>query len=144
MANKKVLLTKRSQLLKTPQQDEDANEILEIKRLRMENLPIPTLKGYELVDINKIFFLQAASSFTDFYFENNTTIRSSKELGFYEDALKHEAFIRVHNSSMVNLNKVARYVKADDGYLVLTNKQVVGVSRARKQALLNIFKRLTA
>jgi two-component system LytT family response regulator len=144
MANKKVLLTKRSKLLKTPQQDEDANEILEIKRLRMENLPIPTLKGYELVDINKIFFLQADSNNTLFFFENNSSIISSKKLGFYEDALKHEAFIRVHHSSMVNLNKVARYVKADDGYLVLTNKQVVGVSRAKKEALLNIFKRLTA
>lgn len=141
MENKKTLLTKNRQHAYLSEDKQSISHLAEIKRLRMENLPIPTKQGFELVDINKIYFLQAEGNYTIFYFENNATIRSSKELGFYEEALKREAFVRVHHSNIVNLNKVARYVKADDGYLVLTNKQVVQVSRAKKETLMNIFKR---
>ncbi len=49
-------------------------------------------------------------------------------------------FIRIHNSHLVNLNEVVRYVRGEGGYLVLTDNSTVSVSRTRKDSLMHILK----
>jgi len=46
------------------------------------------------------------------------------------------SFARVHNSYLVNLAEVDRYVKGEGGYLVLTDGSTINVSASRKRLLL--------
>jgi two-component system LytT family response regulator len=50
--------------------------------------------------------------------------------------LAEHSFFRVHNSHVVNLNAITRYVKGEGGYLVMTDASTVDVSRSRKESLL--------
>ena len=50
--------------------------------------------------------------------------------------LADHSFLRVHNSHVVNLNAITRYVKGEGGYLVMTDGSNVDVSRSRKELLL--------
>lgn len=56
-----------------------------------------------------------------------------------EEVLGNYHFFRVHNSFVVNLNEIKHYIKADGGYLVMSNEGKVKVSRNKKDALLQLF-----
>ncbi len=120
----------------------DELKINTLKRFKMGKLSIPTMEGYLLINIADVLYLEAENAYTKIYLDGGTSTLSTKNIGFYENELKEEAFLRVHNSYIVNLAKIAKYVKADDGYLLLQNKKVIRVSRNRKEDLLFFFKSL--
>jgi len=117
----------------------ELQEILEKRRL-MYNYPLPTEEGYQLINMHDILYLEADGQYTVFYFEGGKKILSSKNIGFFENELERQPFLRVHNSFVVNLNKVWKYIKAEDGYIVLIDKSVIKVSRSKKDYLLSIFR----
>jgi len=53
-----------------------------------------------------------------------------------EELLEDYSFLRVHHSSLINLNEVTRYVKGEGGYLVMSDGASINVSRSRKESLL--------
>jgi two-component system LytT family response regulator len=50
--------------------------------------------------------------------------------------LEDYSFVRVHHSYLVNLNEVEKYFKGEGGYLLMSDKTTVDVSRSRKEILL--------
>ena len=51
-------------------------------------------------------------------------------------------FMRVHNSYLVNLRKVKKYVKTDGGYLIMENDLQVNISPRKRDDLIEAMKRL--
>ncbi len=60
----------------------------------------------------------------------------SRTLGDIEEMLPSEIFLRIHHSTIVNLNAITHYSRTDGGYVVITTKEKLMVSKARKEALL--------
>ena len=50
--------------------------------------------------------------------------------------LEDHTFTRVHNSYIVNINEIEKYIKGEGGYLIMSDGSSVDVSRSRKDALL--------
>lgn len=44
--------------------------------------------------------------------------------------------MRVHNSYLINLKEVKKYVKADGGYIVMNNDDIVSISRGKKDTFM--------
>ena len=63
----------------------------------------------------------------------------SKPLGDFEERLYKHAFFRVHNSHIINLHEVKKYVRGEGGHVVMSNDAVVPVSRSRKDDFLNVI-----
>ena len=53
-----------------------------------------------------------------------------------EEILECYPFMRVHNSYIVNINEVEKYIKGEGGYLIMSNGVSINVSRSRKELLL--------
>ena len=51
--------------------------------------------------------------------------------------LEEYSFLRVHNSYVINLNEIDKYIKGEGGYLVMTDGSTIDVSRSKKDILLN-------
>ena len=51
--------------------------------------------------------------------------------------LEEYSFLRVHNSYLINLNEIDKYVKGEGGYLVMSDGSTIDVSRSKKEMLLN-------
>lgn len=113
---------------------------LQIKQSKLKTLSISTLHGYEMINIEDILYIEADNTYTTFHFLNDKPIISTKNIGYYDDELIEEAFLRVHQSYLVNLNMIRSYLKADNGYVILINKQPIKVSKSRKEELLIFFK----
>ena len=113
---------------------------LSIKQSKLETLSIPTLAGFDMIAIADILYLEADNSYTTFHFLDGKSVVATKNLGYYDDEFSEEAFLRIHQSFMVNLNKVKSYLKADNGYVILINGKPIKVSKSRKEELLVFFK----
>ncbi|MBE7169563.1 MAG: LytTR family transcriptional regulator [Williamsia sp.] len=115
--------------------------IIDIKRQKLEKLVIPTVEGCELVDINSILYLEANKSYTHIHIQNiEKPLVSSKSLQHYERDLQKEAFLRIHNSYIINVNRLTHYVRGDSGHVLLQNvKSPIPVSKSKKNDLLQLF-----
>ena len=115
--------------------------VLEAVGNRIKKIAIPTMAGLELIAIDDIYFLEAQKNYTNLVFNDRKHL-TSRTLKSYEKLELQYGFIRVHNSYMVNPNRIQRYVKGDGGYLVMENGIQIPVSRSRKDALVSILKML--
>ena len=68
--------------------------------------------------------------------ENGKTITVSKPLLDYDCLLKDTPFLRVHKSFLVNLYHVKEYQRGEGGFVIMSNKAEIEVSRRRKEIFL--------
>lgn len=111
-----------------------------IKHRKFQKMCIPTFEGFELIFISDIIYLEADGAYTYLYMENGTRITTTKNLGFYEEELCDEPFLRIHQSFIVNINKVKQYLKVDNGYVIMSSGKPIKVSRSKKDELMEFFK----
>lgn len=60
----------------------------------------------------------------------------SRTLGDIEEMLPSETFQRIHHSTVVNLDQIAQFTRADGGYVILKSGEKLSVSKAKKDALM--------
>ncbi len=102
-------------------------------------IAIPTLDGLSFFNTNELIHLDADSNYTLLYFTDDRKILASRTLKEFEDQLGEEQFIRLHNSHLVNINFISRYIKGEGGQVVLANGKVIDVSRRKKAELMKML-----
>jgi two-component system LytT family response regulator len=99
-------------------------------------LALPTQEGYVFVKPDDIVRCEADGGYTKFYLQGRETVLVSHTLGEFEDILADHRCYRVHDKHIVNLRFVKKYVRGDDGAVVLADNSVVEVSRRRREGFL--------
>lgn len=100
---------------------------------------LATADGYEFINVEEIMYCKAEGSYTTFKLTNGTNLLVSKHLKEYENLLTDQHFMRVHNSFLINLNEVKKYVKADGGYILMNNDEPVSISRSKKDDFFKVM-----
>jgi two-component system, LytTR family, response regulator len=103
-------------------------------------IALPTMEGLEMVEIDSIVSCASDGNYTHFFLRNDKKLTASRTLKEVEELLSEYSFIRVHNSFLVNLNEIRKYVKGEGGYLVMSNGISIDVSRTRKDMLLQALR----
>jgi len=103
---------------------------------RLRQISLPTLSGYNFVEIDSIVRFEASGSYTKAFFINGEEVLLSHHLKYFEDLLETENFFRAHHSSLINLNLIKKYVKGSGGYLVMKDGSKVDIATRRKENLL--------
>ncbi len=96
----------------------------------------PNRNGYEFAQVNSILYCSAEGAYTKVIFNDKHSLLISRTLGDIEEMLPTEIFIRIHHSTIVNINSVTHYSRTDGGYVVINNNERLMVSKARKEVLL--------
>ncbi len=102
-----------------------------------------TSDGLEIVDTSTIYRCQSDNNYTNVYMDNDNKLFLSKTLKEVELMLESSKFLRVHQSHLVNIDFVKKFVKSDGGYLQMKNGDQVSVSKSKRDHLLarlNSFK----
>jgi two-component system LytT family response regulator len=63
----------------------------------------------------------------------------SKVLKDIDEALAGPDFFRVHNSFLINLNHIKKFVRGEGGYVVMDNDVTISISRSRRQEFMELF-----
>lgn len=102
---------------------------LEQKTIR--KLSLPNGQGYTVIDVDHIIHIEADSNYSVFHVKNHETITVSKVLKEYEEILPENQFVRVHKSSIINLNYLLEYNSRNGLELTLKTGERIAVSRRR-------------
>ena len=99
-------------------------------------ISVPTFDGLQMLNAADIIKCTADESYTHITLANGSKLMVSRILKEYEDLLSDMNFFRVHNSCLINLAHVVKYVKGDGGHVVMTDGETVEVARRKKNELL--------
>ena len=103
-------------------------------------IAVPTAEGFELIPADQVLYLEANDNYCHLFQKNKNKIIACRTLKEMEEQIQDFTFfVRVHNSYMVILNEVTKYVRGEGGYLVMSDGSTVNVSRSRKDSLLKFF-----
>jgi two-component system, LytTR family, response regulator len=105
-------------------------------------IAVSTNDGLVFLNVSDIIRCEADGSYTLFCLKNNEKIFVSKNLKEYEDLLSDHNFFRVHNSSLINLKEIVKYVRGDGGYVIMTDNAKVDVSKRKKDAFLTLISKI--
>ncbi len=103
-------------------------------------LCIPSLKGFQVIEISEIIYCEASSNYTNFHFASRPGICASKPIHEYEELLNDCNLVRIHKSFMVNLEHIKEYIRGEGGSVILSNGHEVEVSRRKKDLLMTRMK----
>jgi two-component system, LytTR family, response regulator len=99
-------------------------------------IAIPTMEGLQMVLVENIICCAAERNYTNLLLKKKDKITASRNLKDIEEMLEDYSFVRVHHSYLVNLDEVEKYIRGEGGYLIMSDKTMVDVSRSRKDILL--------
>jgi two-component system LytT family response regulator len=103
-------------------------------------IAVPTADGFELITADQVLRCESDNNYTYFFLKNKNKVVACRSLKEVEAQLQpFPFFLRIHNSFIINLNEVTRYVRGEGGYVIMTDGQTVNVSRSRKETLMKLF-----
>lgn len=102
-------------------------------------ISVPVSDGYEFIEVNNIMYCKSESNYTTLHLEEDRRLMISKTLKEVERSLSPFAFIRVHQSYLINPNFLKTFSRSDGGYLVMQDKAIIPVSHSRRGELVGIF-----
>jgi two-component system LytT family response regulator len=131
-------------LLATKQQNtREKIEILKAslndKKSQEDKIAIPVSEGIDFIPIKNIVHIESSSNYSKIYFADGKNLLVTKLLKDFEDMLLPYHFYRIHNSHLINLNYIQKYIKADGGQVLMQNGTVIDVSRRKKEEFLKII-----
>lgn len=98
---------------------------------------LSTSEGMEFIDVARIKYCEASGSYTNFHIRPDIKLIVSKNLKEYEQLLSDYNFMRVHNSYLINLHEVKKFVKSEGGYILMNDDTQIAISQSKREDFIN-------
>ncbi|HRD37859.1 MAG TPA: LytTR family DNA-binding domain-containing protein [Bacteroidia bacterium] len=105
-----------------------------------KKIVLKELDAIHIIKVKDLICCEASGIYTTFFIDNNKQIVVSKNLKEYEEILEPYDFLRVHNSFLINANKIEKFEKNDGGFLIMEGGQRVPVSQRKKDVVISFLK----
>jgi two-component system LytT family response regulator len=107
---------------------------------QITRISLPVSNGYRFVNLTDILYLKADGSYTQFHLVKSETILIAKKLKTFDYLANNSGFYRTHRSYLISLQHAVQYVKQDGGYILMSNDDIVSISRDRKDDFLKVIR----
>lgn len=105
----------------------------------VQRIALTTGDGMIFVSTSEILYCQAESNYTSVVLAGGKKILVSKVLKEIDEALAGSDFFRIHNSFLININHIKKFVRGDGGYVIMEDGTNVSISRGRRQEFMELF-----
>jgi two-component system LytT family response regulator len=127
----------------TTSHDEDKYKIQNLlSNLKNPNedpvLLVSTLEAVEFIRIKDIIRCEASGAYTQLYLRDRKPVMVSKIIKDFEFLLQDYGFYRVHQSHIINLKEVQKFVKSEN-FLVMRDGAQIQLARSRKDEFFNML-----
>lgn len=85
--------------------------------------------------LEDILFIESDGNYSTLFLTDNQKILVTKKLKEVDNLLPSNGFFRIHNSYIINLNKIKEFLKTE-GYVVMESGHKIPVARQRKSDFL--------
>ncbi|PWG05781.1 LytR/AlgR family response regulator transcription factor [Polaribacter aquimarinus] len=104
-------------------------------KLNHKKITINTDGKLVFLEPREIIYVASDGNYSTLFLLGNKKMVVTKKLKEIDELLPSDYFFRIHNSYIINLNKIKEFIKSD-GYVVLENNAKIPVSRQKKSAFL--------
>ncbi|WP_417859568.1 LytR/AlgR family response regulator transcription factor [Winogradskyella sediminis] len=87
------------------------------------------------LDIDDIIYIESDGNYSTLHLQKQKKIVITKKLKEVDAILPEHYFFRIHNSYIINLNKIKAFIK-NEGYVVMDSDHKIPVARQRKSDFL--------
>jgi two-component system LytT family response regulator len=105
----------------------------------MDRITLSSQEGLTFVKLENIMRLESDSNYTHFFLTTGEKITVPKSLKEYELILPTSKFFRTHQSHIVNLAYVKKFMREDGGYVLMEDGSEVLVARRRKEEFIAVL-----
>ena len=112
------------------------------ERKSHEPVALSTLGGLIVINTDDLIYCESDGPYTNFIFIEQKPILISKTLKEVEEVLVSRNFLRVHNSFLINMKYVQKYLNGNGGDVVMNNGKVIPVSRGKKSFFLEHLEKI--
>ncbi|MFW5699746.1 MAG: LytR/AlgR family response regulator transcription factor [Bacteroidota bacterium] len=116
-----------------------------LKNTTRENtrqLVLQTSEATHVVKLDEIIRCQCDNNYTTFVLTDNSKILMSKPLKLYDEMLSGLGFFRVHQSHLINLQKIKKVSRKKNGKVLMANHDTVPVAEVKYNGLMSLLDRL--
>lgn len=110
------------------------------QKVQFNKLALPSEDGLEIIEFDQILRCIADRAYCKFHLANGKSILVSKPMKEFEDHLMRRQFLKVHKSTIVNMDYVRKYIRGKSGYLVLEDGSHVDVSVRKRDEVLQLLR----
>jgi two-component system, LytTR family, response regulator len=111
-------------------------QTLKSSNFKNSRLALPTTDGLVFINVEDILYCEATGNYTNIHLNDDRKFLVSRTLKEYEDLLEEQDFFRIHNSYLINLKFLKRYIRGEGGQVILMNDKTLDVSKAKKKHFL--------
>lgn len=90
------------------------------------------------LDSDEILYAESDGNYSTIFLTDGQKIVLTKKLKEVNTLLPEDSFFRIHNSYIINLNKIKVFLKTD-GYVILKSNHKIPVSRQKKSDFLDLL-----
>lgn len=107
-----------------------------------DSIAVPVEDGLVFINPADILRCESDSNYTTCFLNSGQKMLVSRTLKEFEELLAPLDFARIHNSHLINLRGVVRYVRGKGGYVVMRDGSEVEVSPRKRDTFLEHFSRV--
>ncbi len=128
---------------------ENMNQTIKLLLDSMKNKSTPlnrklvlrTINTVHVVEIDRIMHCESDRNYTAFYLVDGEKILISRSMKEFDELLEGHGFLRVHNSHLLNLNYLRKFMR-DELICVLKDNSTIPVAYRKRDELLEAIKQL--
>jgi two-component system, LytTR family, response regulator len=102
-------------------------------------IAVPLAEGFEFVTIKNIIRIESNSSYSRIYLFDGKSMLVTKLLKDFEELLAPYRFFRVHNSHLINLNYIKKYLRGVGGQVMMENGDLIDVAKRKKDEFISLL-----
>jgi two-component system, LytTR family, response regulator len=105
----------------------------------LQKIALPSADGIIFINVEEIIRCEANGNYTIIYADSKEKITASKTIKDYEELLPPSIFCRIHNSHIINLNRIKKYHRGRGGFVVMDDGTSIEVASRRRDEFLAKF-----
>ncbi|MEL7421419.1 MAG: LytTR family DNA-binding domain-containing protein [Bacteroidota bacterium] len=104
-----------------------------------KRVALSTKEEVIFVRVSDIIRLEAEANYTRVFRLNEPPLLLSGNLGHYEKLLQDQRFYRPHQSHLIQIRHISKYVKSEGGYFQMVDQAQIPVARLKKEEVKKLF-----
>ncbi len=104
-----------------------------------DKITLSTSEGIEFIPVKNILRIESSSNYSKIFFTDGKQKTVTRLLKDFETMLLRYRFYRIHNSHLINLNYIQKYIRGEGGQVIMQNGDSIDVSRRKKEEFLRMI-----
>lgn len=104
-----------------------------------DRIIVTTVEGMEFIPVKNILHIESNANYSKIFLTEGKTILVTRLLKEFESMLQPYQFYRVHNSHLINLKYLKKYIRTGGGQVVMQNGDIIDISRRKKEEFLKLI-----